>query len=86
MFYIIYFILWGCVCVCVCVCVYYVTSVVFYSILPYGLQAANLLCPWDSPGNNTGAGPHALLQGIFLTWGLNLFFYITCIGGWVLYH
>ena len=31
-----------------------------------------LLCPWDSPGKNTGVGCHALLQGIFLTQGLNL--------------
>ena len=30
------------------------------------------LCPWDSPGKNTGVGCHALLQGIFLTQGLNL--------------
>ena len=28
-------------------------------------------CPWDSPGKNTGAGCHALLQGIFLTQGSN---------------
>ena len=27
--------------------------------------------PWDSPGKNTGAVCHALLQGIFLTQGLN---------------
>ena len=31
------------------------------------------LCPWDSPGKNTGMGCHALFQGIFLTQGLNLF-------------
>ena len=30
-----------------------------------------LLSPWDSPGRNTGLGCHALLQGIFLTLGLN---------------
>ena len=30
------------------------------------------MCPWNSPGKNTGAGCHALLQGIFLTQGLNL--------------
>ena len=24
-----------------------------------------LLCPWDSPGKNTGEGCHVLLQGIF---------------------
>ena len=28
-----------------------------------------LLCPWDSPGKNTGVGCHALLQGIFPTLG-----------------
>ena len=32
------------------------------------------LCPWDSPGKNTGAGCHFLLQGIFQTQGLNLCF------------
>ena len=30
-----------------------------------------LLCPWDSPGKNTGVGYHVLLQGIFLTQGWN---------------
>ena len=29
---------------------------------------ARLICPWDSPGKNTGVGCHALLQEIFLTW------------------
>ena len=29
--------------------------------------AARLLCPWDSPGENTGVGYHDLLQRIFLT-------------------
>ena len=29
------------------------------------------LCPWDSPGKNTGVGCHALLQGIFPTQGSN---------------
>ena len=28
---------------------------------------ARLLCPWNSPGKNTGVGLHSLLQGIFLT-------------------
>ena len=36
-----------------------------------GFQPASLLCPWDSPGTNTGVGCHALLQGIFLTQGSN---------------
>ena len=30
-----------------------------------------LICPWDSPGEDTGVGCHALLQGIFLTQGSN---------------
>ena len=33
---------------------------------PHGLQPARLLCPWDSPGKNTGEGYHFLLQRIFL--------------------
>ena len=31
----------------------------------------SFLCPWDFPGKNTGVGCHFLLQGIFLTQGLN---------------
>ena len=33
--------------------------------------AHQLLCPRDSLGKNTGVGCHTLLQGIFLTHGLN---------------
>ena len=39
------------------------------SLQPHGLWPARLLCPWGSPGKNTGVGCHALLQGIFLTQG-----------------
>ena len=42
-------------------------SVVSNSLWPHGLQPARLLCPWDSPGKNTGAGSHSLLQGVFPT-------------------
>ena len=35
------------------------------SLWPHGLEPARLLCPWDSPGENTGVGCHALLQGLF---------------------
>jgi len=35
------------------------------------LWPARLLCPWDSPGKNTGMGGHFLLQGIFPTQGSN---------------
>ena len=41
-------------------------------VRPCGLQPVSLLCPWDSPGENTGVGCQTLLQGIFLTQGLNL--------------
>ena len=30
-----------------------------------------MVCPWNSPGQNTGVGCHSLLQGIFPTQGLN---------------
>ena len=33
--------------------------------------AHRLLCPWNSPGKNTGVGCHFLLQGIFPSQGLN---------------
>jgi len=41
------------------------------TLQPHGLQLTRLLCPWDSPGKDTGVGCHALLQGIFLTQGSN---------------
>ena len=37
------------------------------TLATHGLQPARLLCPWDSPGKNTGVGCHFLLQGIFPT-------------------
>ena len=43
----------------------------------YSLQ---LLCPWDSPGKNTGVGYHALIQGIFLTQGSNP--HLFCLLHW----
>ena len=39
---------------------------------PHGLQPARLLCPWDSPGKNTGVGFYFLFQGIFPTQESNL--------------
>ena len=49
-----------------------IRSVMSDSLAPCGLWPARLLCPWDCPGKNTGVGCHFLLQGIFLTQGLNL--------------
>jgi len=37
----------------------------------HGLQPTGLLCPWNFPVKNTGVDCHFLLQGIFLTQGLN---------------
>ena len=41
------------------------------SLQPHGPWPTRLLCPWDSPGKNTGVGCHFLLQGIFPTQGSN---------------
>ena len=38
-------------------------SVTFDSSRPHGLWPARFLCPWNSPGKNTGVGCHFLLQG-----------------------
>ena len=58
---------------CVVVCV----NVVAQSCLTHcdpmaGLFLARLLCPWASPGKNTGVGWHSLLQGILNSHFLNL--------------
>ena len=42
------------------------------SVQPHGRHPTSLLCPWDSPGKNTGMGCQFLLQGIFPTQGSNL--------------
>ena len=33
------------------------------SLRPHGLWLTTSLCPWDSPGKNTGVSCHTLLQG-----------------------
>ena len=43
-------------------CCCQVTSVVSDSVRPHRRQSTRLLCPWDSPGKNTGVGCHFLLQ------------------------
>ena len=49
-------------------------SVVPGSLQPRGLQRTRLLCPWNSPGKNTGVGCRFLLQEIFPTQRSNLDF------------
>ena len=41
------------------------------TLKPYRLKTTRLLCPWDSPGKNTGECCHIILQGIFPTQGSN---------------
>ena len=47
-----------------------------------------LLCPWDSPGKNTGVGCHFLLQGNLHNPGTeptSLSSHVSCIGMQILY-
>ena len=52
-----------------CVCVNHL--IVSDPLWPHGLWPTSLLCPWNSPGKNTGVDCYFLLLGIFLTQGLN---------------
>ena len=52
-----------------CVCVS--RSVLSDFLWPNGLQPSRLLCPWNSPGKNTGVDCHSLFQRVFTTQGLN---------------
>ena len=50
---------WGDFSLLVFVCCTKLLSVVSNSLQPYVLLPTRLLCPWDSPGKNTGVGCHA---------------------------
>ena len=65
-----------CLCVFICVCVCWCVRVClvaqsYLTLQPQGLYPVRLLCPQDFPSKNTGLGSQSLLQGIFLTQGLN---------------
>ena len=45
-----------------CCCCCWVASVVSDSLRPHRQPPTRLLCPWDSPGKNTGVGCHFPLQ------------------------
>ena len=76
-----------CVCVCIYIYIYSLIishsglaalcwavlslPVVSHSLRPHRLQFTRLLCPWDSPSENTRLGCHALFQEIFPTQGYN---------------
>ena len=55
-----------------------------YSLQPYGLQPARLLCPGDSPGKPTGVGCHAFSRGSSQRRNWTHMSYVSCIGRWVL--
>ena len=61
-----------CVCVCVCVCAGSAAQSCLTLCIPMDCNPTGSSVPGDSPGTNTGVGCHVLLQGIFLTQGLNL--------------
>ena len=42
------------------------------TLLPHELQPSRILCPLNSPGNNTGVGSCSFLQGIFSTQGFTI--------------
>ena len=56
-----------CVHVCMCVCVCASTLSCFQLFVTRGLQHTRLLCLWNFPDKNTGAGCLFLLQENFLT-------------------
>ena len=66
-----------CACLCTCVCVgggagvCEGTSLVSDSFMAPWTVAHQTPVPWESPGKNAGVGCHFLLQGIFVTQGLN---------------
>ena len=68
--------LYVCVCVCVHVCAQLLSHVLLFTV--------PLLCPWDSPGKNTGVGCHALLQEFFPTQGSVS--WVCGTGRGILYH
>ena len=65
----------------VCCCCGCVLSCVRFFVTPWAIQPARLLSPWNFPGENTGAGCHFLLQGIFPAQGLSTCMYRTFVFG-----
>ena len=59
----------------VCICTQSFSHV-WLSVTPW-TAACQSLCAWDFSGKDTGVGCHFLLQGIFLTHGLN-----SCLLHW----
>ena len=58
-----------------------VASVLSDSLGAYGLLPPRCLCPWDSPGKNTGVSCYAFLQGSSRTRDRTLISWVSCIAG-----
>ena len=74
----------ACIHMHICICTFVVALIAKSCptlFRPRGLKPLRLLCPLDCPGKNTRGSCHALLQGIFLTQGLN-----PCLLHWIIYH
>ena len=69
--------------VCACMLSYFSRV---HSVQPYKLYPARLLCPWDSPGKNTGVIAMPSSRGSSRPMDRTLISYISCIGRWVLYQ
>ena len=46
-------------------CMYVLVTQSCLTLQPHRLGPIRLLCPWNSPGKNTGMGSHSLLHGSF---------------------
>ena len=56
-----------------------VSSVWLFATL-WTIKPTGFLCPWDSPGKNTGVDQHALLQEIFRPWDRTCLSHVSCTG------
>ena len=77
-------------CVCVCGWMYEVFSKPLLSPGTMEGGRANsetifFLCPWDSPGKNTGVGLPCSLPGDLPDSGIEPIS-VSCLGRWVVYH
>ena len=66
--------------ICCCSCCCYVASAVSDSVLPYGQQPTRLLCPWNSPDQNSQVGCHFLLHFSNLHSFYFFSYWLLCLG------
>ena len=69
---------------CCCCCL--VAKLYLTFLRPYGLQPVRLLCPWDSPGKNTGVGLPWRPPDDLPNPGIELGVLHLLYHRWILYH